>query len=131
MVHNLIGYIGSTDNHLSSTTDLHSSHPTPLKVKGQVADQTNASQYKEEGEEREEERDGEKEEGERSGEAEGVKNVMVYEASPEVLKVEVEKWRSSLSYAIDSQDTETTQKVQEISTIPVTLMTLANVCIAI
>ena len=45
------------------------------------------------------------------GEKRRSREVMEYEASPDVLKVEVEKWRLSLSYAIDSQDTQTTEKV--------------------
>ena len=115
LVHNLIGYIGTIDGQQSSTTDLHSPHRTGSKVEGQIADQSDASKEEiEEREEREEEGDGEEQDGEGGGEEEErVKVVIVYEASPEVLNVEVEKWRSSLSYAIDSQDTETTQKVRE------------------
>ena len=136
LVHNLISYIGTTDDHLaSSTAALHSDSPTTSTdgtSTNKAGDQT-AKQQEEEEEEEEEggsesskgdsegEREGRKEEGgegekEREGEGEGKEGegegeILEYEPLPEVLKVEVEKWRSSLSYAIDSQDTQTTEKV--------------------
>ena len=134
-MHNLIGYIGTTDDHLaSSTAALHSDSPTTSTdgiSTNKAGDQTSKQQEEEEEEEEgssesskgdsEGEREGRKEEGgegekEREGEGEGKEGegegeILEYEPLPEVLKVEVEKWRSSLSYAIDSQDTQTTEKV--------------------
>lgn len=113
-MHNLISYIGTTDDHLASSTALHSDSPTaPASSK---ADQT-ANQQEDEGsgssqgdsEGAGEDEGGEREEKEREGD--GEEEILEYEPLPEVLKVEVEKWRSSLNYAIDSQDTQTTEKV--------------------
>lgn len=117
-MHNLIGYIGSVDDHQTSTTALHSpSHSAPSSNGQANADQGSSNEENKdmtEVEEKEQivqgEGEGEEEEDGNDGDVE-VDEVLSYEASPEVLKVEVEKWRSSLSYAIDSQDTETTEKV--------------------
>lgn len=113
-MHNLISYIGTTDDHLTSSTALHSDSPTtPASSK---ADQT--AKHEEEGSgtsQGDSEAAGGEEEGgggeENEGEGEGEGEILEYEPSPDVLKVEVEKWRSSLNYAIDSQDTQTTEKV--------------------
>ena len=115
-MHNLISYIGTVDDRQVSTTVLHSPDPLPASNSDKqvhASDEDSSCQDKNEtgneenGEEKERVEEG-TEEGE--GEGEGDK-VVRCEASPEFLKVEVEKWRSSLSYAIDSQDTQTTEKV--------------------
>lgn len=132
-MHNLIGYIGTTEDHLaSSTAALHSDSPTTSTTDGtstnKAGDQTAKQQEEEQEEERgsessKEDSEGESEggkeeggEGEKEGEEEGKEGegegeILEYKPLPEVLKVEVEKWRSSLNYAIDSQDTQTTEKV--------------------
>ena len=122
-MHNLIGYIGTTDDHLASSTALHSDSPTTSTATSSKADQTAKQEFEEEGsgssqgdsetaggEEEGGEREGGAREG-KEGEEEGEGEILEYELSPEILKVEVEKWRSSLNYAIDSQDTQTTEKV--------------------
>lgn len=117
-MHNLISYIGTTDDHLTSSTALHSDSPTTSTATSSKTDQT--AKQEEEGSESSQEASeaagGEEEGGEREGgseeeKEEGEEEILEYEPSPEVLKVEVEKWRSSLNYAIDSQDTQTTEKV--------------------
>ena len=117
-MHNLIGYIGSADDQLVSSTALHSDSPkttgTTTSESTKTDDQT-AKQEEKEGsgssqEEGEVTEGEEREEGGGDGEG-GEGEILEYEPSPEVLKVEVEKWRSSLNYAIDSQDTQTAEKV--------------------
>ena len=118
-MHNLISYIGTTGDHLTSSTALHSDSPTtPASSK---ADQT--AKHEEEGSgtsQGDSETAGGEEEGgdidggggeENEGEGEGEGEILEYDPSPDILKVEVEKWCSSLNYAIDSQDTQTTEKV--------------------
>ena len=120
-MHNLISYIGTTDDHLTSSTALHSDSPTTSTATSSKTDQT--AKQEEDGSESNQEASEaagrEEEGGEREGgseeekEGEGEEEILEYEPSPEVLKVEVEKWRSSLNYAIDSQDTQTTEKVYQ------------------
>ena len=96
-----------------SSTSLHSdtTATSSSKLAGQTADQKESSGSDQESSEAAElEEGGEREEGSEEGK-EGEGEILEYEASPDILKVEVEKWRSSLSYAIDSQDTETAEKV--------------------
>ena len=118
-MHNLIGYIGTTDDHQTSTTALHSDTTASASSKAsqsQRTDQKEGSGSDHENSEAAEE-GGEREvrSGERKGK-EGEYEILEYEASPDILKVEVEKWRSSLSYATDSQDTRTAEKVHHCCT---------------
>lgn len=111
-MHNLISYIGTVDDRQASATALHSPDLMPASSSDkQVSDQDSSCQEKSKtGKEENDEEKERVEEGAEEGEGEG--DVMMRcETSPEFLKVEVEKWRSSLSYAIDSQDTQTTEKV--------------------
>ena len=107
------------DEHQRSTTALHSPDTEPASTSDNKLDQESVSQDKDKEREDEKRREGEGTEGDlkedesadgREGKEEE-EEMVKYEASPEVLKVEVEKWRSSLSYAIDSQDTQLTEKV--------------------
>ena len=110
-MHNLIGYIGSTDDQLASSTALHSDSPTTGTATSESTktDDQTAKQKEKEGSGSSQE-DSEMTEGEGGdGETEG--EIIEYKPLPAVLKVEVEKWRSSLNYAIDSQDTQATEKV--------------------
>ena len=117
-MHNLISYIGTTGDHQTSTIALHSPDPVPASSsdkKVTATDQDSAyldknETGKEEDDEEKERMEGGVEKEDREGEGEGDK-LMKCEASPEFLMVEVEKWRSALSYTIDSQDTQTTEKV--------------------
>ena len=111
LVHNLIGYIGSTGDQLASSTALHSNSPTTGTATSESTktDDQTAKQKEKEGSGSSQE-DSEMTEGE-GGDGEGEGEIIEYKPLPEVLKVEVEKWRSSLNYAIDSQDTQATEKV--------------------
>lgn len=117
-MHNLVSYIGTVGDHQMSTIALHLPDPVSASSSDKqvtVTDEDSACQDKNETGKREDseekdrmEGDVEEEEREREGEED---KLVRYEASPEFLKVEVEKWRSSLSYTTDSQDTQTTEKV--------------------
>ena len=128
LVHNLISYIGSVDDHQASSTALLPSKPDSDSSSDDSQDTTTD---KDEVSEEDKMESGEKEEGERVEEG-GKGEVLEFETSPDVLKVEIEKWRSSLSYAIDSQDTQTTEKVADycifaiISMISLTSMAKSN-----